>query len=75
VTPPPPNDEPSTKPLCANYGNNTVCDPTTPSLAAVCSAGLIAGAVTCADLSLRCKPVSAIDPTATFDLDGALVCE
>jgi hypothetical protein len=74
-TPTPAPQIPSLANPCATHGNDIVCDPTVPSLAAVCNAGFVVGALACADSSLRCKPVSAVDPTATLDLDGALVCE
>jgi hypothetical protein len=69
------SDAPAVTTICSGHGNHTVCDPTVPSLAAVCAAGEIVSASTCADLGMRCKPASASDPTATLDLDGALVCE
>ncbi|MBX3193157.1 MAG: M4 family metallopeptidase [Labilithrix sp.] len=79
TSPAPPSPAPAPAPapttICSGHGDNAVCDPNAPSLAAQCRAGNLVGALSCADLSMRCKPVSPSDPTATLDADGALECE
>ncbi|MDB4937210.1 MAG: family peptidase [Labilithrix sp.] len=82
--PPKPADPPRSAPSqssvtgdggCIGRGNVIVCNDTAPSSAIVCKNGGIVGTSFCADLAQQCKRASAMDPTASLDADGALVCE
>jgi hypothetical protein len=74
--PPPSSPSPtSSSAACAGHAGGWVCDPAAPAAAYLCDAGAAADSSACADLAARCKPLSATDPTASFDASGALVCE
>lgn len=60
---------------CAGHGDQPICDEAAPASAFVCRGGLNVGVALCAAPDQRCVRRSNADPTATIDVDGALICE
>jgi hypothetical protein len=64
--------------VCSGHGSSLVCDPAARAQAIACKDDVpdaISGPVFCADLTQRCKPTSASDPTAVLDANGVITCE